>query len=83
MNMEKTISKTKMVRLKITKATKNRAMAPDEFRTEDIHDLLTAMRSVKWLPAERMPMNNSIGSSGRGGAFSSVSNSKFLCAFLG
>lgn len=55
----------------------------DEFRTKDIQDLLTAIRSVKWLPAERMPMNSSTFSWPRGGVFSSVSNSRFLCTILG
>jgi hypothetical protein len=79
-NKRKKTTKTKWIG--ITKATKKRAMVLDEFRTADIHDLLTAIRSVKWLPAERMPMNSSTGSSG-GGAFSSASNSRFLCTILG
>jgi len=67
----------------ITNATKKRATMLDEFRIKDIQDLLTAIRSVKWLPAERTPMNSSIFSFPRGGVFSSVSNSRFLCAMLG
>uniref|UniRef100_A0A0A9AB76 Uncharacterized protein n=1 Tax=Arundo donax TaxID=35708 RepID=A0A0A9AB76_ARUDO len=55
----------------------------DEFRTEDIHDLLKAMRSLKWLPTERMPMNSSTCSSARGGALNSVSSSRLLCTKLG
>ena len=44
---------------------------------------LQPCNAVKWLPAERMPMNSSTFSSARGGAFSSVSNSRFLWTMLG
>jgi hypothetical protein len=54
---------------KLTKATKKRATTLDDLLVEIIHDFRTAMRSAKWLVAERMPIKSSTGSVGKGEAF--------------
>ena len=63
-----------------TSATKKRATTLEDLISLCcIQDFLTAIRSAKWLPAERMPMNNSTGPSGRGGAFHLLDFSRSFC----
>lgn len=64
----------------LTSATKNRATTlEDVINLCCIHDFLTAIRSAKWLPAERMPMKSSTCPSGRGGARHLVNISRCFC----
>jgi len=64
---------------RFTRATKNRATTFDDFWEADIHVFLTAIRSAKWLPADRIPMKISTGSSGRGGACQLGNISRCFC----
>lgn len=65
--------------MEFTRATKNRATIVEDFLTVRIHDFLTAIRSAKWLPAERMPMKSSTGPSGSGSACHSSDISRLFC----
>lgn len=64
--------------LGVTRATKKRATMLDDFLVYIIHDFLTAIRSAKWLAAERMPMKSSMGSVGSGGALHCSDISRYL-----
>jgi hypothetical protein len=66
------------VRKVVTRATKNLATMLDDFLVYIIHDFLTAIRSAKWLAAERMPMKSSTGSVGSGGALHCSDISRYL-----
>jgi hypothetical protein len=66
--------------ISITSATKKRATTSEDLiRLCCIHDFLTAIRSAKWFPADRMPMNNSTPKLGSGGARHLVENSRCCC----
>jgi hypothetical protein len=61
-------------------ATKNRATTSEDLIEGCcIHVFLTAMRSEKWLVAERTPMKRRKGVPGNGGAFHSEENSIAFC----
>lgn len=62
----------------ITRATKNRATILDDFLVYIIHDFRTAIRSAKWLAADRMPIKSSTGSVGSGGALHWSDISRYL-----
>lgn len=66
--------------MSLTSATKKRATTfEDLIRLCCIQDFLTAIRSAKWLPAERIPTKSSTCSSGSGGAFHLLEKSRCRC----